>query len=237
MWFVYVDYRCDTNLPFYVGMGDAIRVASMQRNRYHRSVLRKFGINRKIVLSTRDRSFAIEQEVKLIDELKTRDFLGGANFTDGGEGTPGRKMSQLGRKNISLFALSNWKNNRDEMMKRLFSSEVHERRVASLRKTTQTDSYKEKQRLHTLNNLTPLNRKNRSEGQKNRNSIIENRFFKSRAVKQIDLLTGETVAVFYSTKEAERQTGVLQGNISRTARNRHGTAGGFCWVFAIYDKD
>jgi hypothetical protein len=55
-----------------------------------------FGFERRVILCTRDREFAIAEEIRLIAELKTqRGQPGhwGANLTSGGEGNPGRVHS------------------------------------------------------------------------------------------------------------------------------------------------
>lgn len=91
IFYVYVDYRLDTEKPFYVGKGIKSRAASFKRrNKFHAAIVNKHGARRDIVLATLDESFAFSEEVRLIKELKTRDTFGGANFTDGGEGTCGR---------------------------------------------------------------------------------------------------------------------------------------------------
>lgn len=100
--YVYVDYRLDTNLPFYVGKGQDLRVKLEKRNRYHERICKKHGFQREVLFGTTEERFALEEEVRLIAELKTRDYHGGANFTDGGEGTVGWLPSEETRKRISL---------------------------------------------------------------------------------------------------------------------------------------
>lgn len=92
-WYVYVDYRLDTSLPFYVGKGDAARVKRQERNRYHQNIVAKHGFRRDVVFETQDERVALDREVTLIRELRTRDRYGGANFTDGGDGVSGLKHS------------------------------------------------------------------------------------------------------------------------------------------------
>lgn len=90
---MYIDYRLDTDKPFYVGKGLEGRAKSIKRNQRHVRIAEKHGMRREIVIATRDENFAWEQESRLISELKTRNHFGGANFTDGGEGARGRKHS------------------------------------------------------------------------------------------------------------------------------------------------
>lgn len=85
MFYVYVDRRKDDQEPFYVGRGRLNRVNDYKRrNRAWRMIVAKHGVVREIVLTTEDESSAIDEEVKLIFKLKTRDYFGGANLTDGG---------------------------------------------------------------------------------------------------------------------------------------------------------
>jgi len=101
-WFVYVDFRLDTNKPFYVGKGNNARVKRIARNRYHSNVVKKHGFNRRIVFSSNDEQLCLLIESHLISELKTRNCFGGANFTDGGDGVSGLKHSQASNENNRL---------------------------------------------------------------------------------------------------------------------------------------
>lgn len=231
MWFVYVDYRLDTNLPFYVGMGNKNRINNMKRNLYHTNVKNHCGIKREIILTTFDRNFAIEQEIRLINELKTRDILGGANFTDGGEGATRIKTQHERNKQREIMKQA-WKNNHDKMMHAVFNSDVQLRRTASVQRTSRTPQARKKQSeiaFRVSNN--PENRKRRSQAQILKNKKIENRLVKSKTIQQIDIKTNKVLNEFYSANEAQRQTGFGQGNISRTARNQRGSAYGYFWRY------
>jgi hypothetical protein len=98
---VYVDHRADTGTPFYVGKGLNGRVKYEKRNRRHTHTVRKHGLTREIVIATTVHDIALAEEIRLIAELKTRDVLGGANFTDGGEGTLGWIPTAVTRLRIS----------------------------------------------------------------------------------------------------------------------------------------
>jgi len=94
--YVYVDYKLDDNKPFYVGKGSIDRVQDLKRNNIHQSISERHGIKRRIVLETDSELEAFTKEIKLIAELKTRAHLnfGGANLTDGGDGTSGYICSE-----------------------------------------------------------------------------------------------------------------------------------------------
>lgn len=52
----------------------------------------------------------------------------------------------------------------------------------------------------------------------------------SKEVEQYDL-QGNLLNIFYGTKEAERSTGINQGNISKCCTGRYKSAGGFKWKY------
>lgn len=91
MFFTYVDFTHDGR-PFYVGMGDELRLRrKLGRNKHHTNVVKKHGQNRVIVLETDDRTKAIQLEIELIAKHHT--FIDdpfynaiGCNYTVGGEG-------------------------------------------------------------------------------------------------------------------------------------------------------
>ena len=83
--------RLDTGEPFYVGKGDEVRCCRKERNNHHRNIARKCGFVRDRVFQSSIEQAALDQEIFLIRELRTRDYCGGANFTDGGEGLSGYK--------------------------------------------------------------------------------------------------------------------------------------------------
>ena len=95
---MYVDSRGDTRKPFYVGKGSAIRCLRLKRNKLHTNIAKKHGVEREIVFQTSCEQTALEHEKYLIKELATRDYQGGANFTDGGDGVSGFKHSLISNK-------------------------------------------------------------------------------------------------------------------------------------------
>lgn len=99
--FVYVDYKKDTGVPFYVGKGVKSRVfKSRKRNAVHTRIAAKHGCCRLIVNETQDEQLALSLEVELIRRLGTKAPFG-ANLTDGGEGTVGRVVSRKTRELVS----------------------------------------------------------------------------------------------------------------------------------------
>lgn len=69
-YYVYIDYRKDTNTPIYVGKGGLSRVRQLARtNRHHSFIRNKVGITRTIVLSTPFEKIALINEALLIETL------------------------------------------------------------------------------------------------------------------------------------------------------------------------
>lgn len=105
MYYVYVDWTTDDAYPFYVGKGLLNRTIKKDRNRFHRNISQSHGFRREIVMGPVDNETAVKEEIRLIAELNTfnGDNPKGANFTRGGEGTPGRKVhvTQEQREKIS----------------------------------------------------------------------------------------------------------------------------------------
>lgn len=94
MFYVYVDWTTeDVPRPFYVGKGNLGRVKALTRNKHHTNVTKTYGLNRKIMFETDDENRALNEERKLITELKTyvyaSDYVFGCNYTTGGEGASG----------------------------------------------------------------------------------------------------------------------------------------------------
>ena len=106
---VYVDYTTEQEpRPFYVGKGNDARIADLKRNKLHSSIVKKYGIERKVVFETDDEQEALATEVKLIAEYKTfvsreleSDDHWGANLTMGGEGISGWLHSEESKKKNS----------------------------------------------------------------------------------------------------------------------------------------
>lgn len=62
------------------------------------------------------------------------------------------------------------------------------------------------------------------------NSIKKPKSNKKKKVKQFNK-DGELIAIFNSSREASRQTGVAQASISNTCLNKQKTGGGFIWQY------
>jgi hypothetical protein len=106
--YLYVDFTFEDQ-PFYVGKGDASRVRGCGGyNREWNEIREALGQRRRVLMCTKDESFAFEQERRLIVELRTKSGESGhwgANQTWGGEGASGANRSEETRKRQSISAL------------------------------------------------------------------------------------------------------------------------------------
>ena len=57
------------------------------------------------------------------------------------------------------------------------------------------------------------------------------RYSANKSVQMLDKSTGELLAIFPSTHEAERATGINQSHISKCCRGKLKSAGGYVWCF------
>ena len=99
-YYVYVDWTTeDCPRPYYVGYGLLTRVKSKRRSHHHRNLRLKYGFDRRIELETQDVTVAKQKEIELIAHYKTYvhadGYEFGANYTIGGDGTPGRKSGPI----------------------------------------------------------------------------------------------------------------------------------------------
>lgn len=100
--YVYVDYRVDDGRPFYVGKGYENRTRDFRNRNYAwKGIVEKHGVRRELIMGSFDNDFICEEEMRLIRELRTRVENGGANFTDGGEGSVGWHPSDETRAKIT----------------------------------------------------------------------------------------------------------------------------------------
>lgn len=95
--YVYVDYRRDTLIPFYVGKGCLKRTKGFRRNKMHVAIVKRHGVIRDVIFESSDPKQVSECEKFWIKILQTRVENRGCNFTDGGDGQCGFKSSQVSK--------------------------------------------------------------------------------------------------------------------------------------------
>lgn len=97
--YVYVWYRDDDGTPFYVGQGTGRRYKEKgfgKRNPYFMNVFNKHGGHSEIIYSEQSQEEALDLEAKTISDLRSKGYAL-TNLTDGGVGTPGRKVDDAYR--------------------------------------------------------------------------------------------------------------------------------------------
>lgn len=103
---VYLHRRKDTYEPFYVGISTSTRRANRKdsRNKYWRHVYKKYGISSRIIAKGISWGDACELEEFLIETIGRKDLGKGplCNLTCGGEGAPGRVLSEEHKRKISI---------------------------------------------------------------------------------------------------------------------------------------
>lgn len=109
VWFVYQDWTLEPEPRcFYCGKGDERRLKRRYRNKHHRHVAQKHGMERRVLFGTRDEQFALDEEVRVIAEMHTYVYDPaynglGANYTSGGDGVSGHRdtLEQRARRSVS----------------------------------------------------------------------------------------------------------------------------------------
>ncbi len=120
MAYLYRHIRLDKNEPFYIGIGSDSNYNrahdKSQRTKYWKSIILKSDYRIDIVLSELTWKQACEKEVEFIKLYGRKDLEQGSlcNFTNGGEGNPGRVPSESIKKKISESVKKNthWKDGR-----------------------------------------------------------------------------------------------------------------------------
>ena len=179
--YVYADYRQNTDEPFYVGKGTMKRVRDMKRNQLHENIAKTHGVIRKIIYECETNEIACELEIRTIKELNTfhGDNPRGANFTRGGEGAPG--MDQTAKR---------------EKMKLLRATESEETKTKRREKLSQTMTPERRSEVGRIiaerwNNLTDDEKAKRAEKSSlnRRNETQESR--EKRLAKSAETFTNE----------------------------------------------
>ena len=93
--YIYRYIRLDSNTPFYIGkgLGKRYRERTSGRNIYFKRIVKTIPYRVDIIVSNLSEDQAFKKEIEFI-KLYRSFGLCEANFTNGGEGSSGRKMSE-----------------------------------------------------------------------------------------------------------------------------------------------
>lgn len=148
-YFVYID-KTDLGEVFYVGKGDKMRLRSYRRNKKHKRISATYGCKREVVWQTEDELEALAHEERLIEFFGTfstdwSNLTLGCNFTTGGQGVSGRKMSSAGKQKLrDAFSGDKNPNKRPEVKEKQRLSHLGQPSPMKGRKHTQTSIEKMK---------------------------------------------------------------------------------------------
>jgi hypothetical protein len=106
VWYLYADWTNDGHC-FYVGKGNLARVKRPMRNTKHTRIATKYGLNRHVLWLSESETLIFKMEVALIELYKLNSYRHpgnkwACNFTNGGEGSSGRKLSLEAKSKIAL---------------------------------------------------------------------------------------------------------------------------------------
>jgi hypothetical protein len=96
-YYVYMHIKMDNGHPFYIGKGREDRhTKKKNRSDFWNSIVKKHGYDIILLESGLSEKEAFEKEIYWINRIGRRDLGNGplVNFTDGGEGASGRKLSE-----------------------------------------------------------------------------------------------------------------------------------------------
>ena len=105
VWYVYLHSRADTGEPFYVGKGKDRRAYIKRcRSVYWNNIVKKHGYNVSFLQENLTEDECNKMEVYWIHKIGRWDLGKGplVNFTNGGEGSSGRRMNEHTKKIISI---------------------------------------------------------------------------------------------------------------------------------------
>ena len=201
------------------------------------SAIQKYGwenMKHEIIFSGLTKEDACEKEQELIALLKATDRRYGYNERAGGE--IGAFHSEAVRKKISESILRYFREHPEakENLSRKHSGYKHTDEAkakmsaaAKVRHYVLTEDWKKK--------IGESNRKTLMENETLYNDHVkrcrENGARAAKRVVQLDL-DGTLVAEYSSAHEAERKTGIRNGNISRCCNGKLKTSGGYKWQYA-----
>lgn len=123
---VYLHRRMDTLEPFYIGISENKRRVNRKdsRNKYWKNIYKKYGFVSEIVIDNISWEDACNIEIFLILLYGRKDLKTGClcNMTQGGEGAPGRILTEEHKIKIGLAQKAKFPNGNIENLKKAWQS-------------------------------------------------------------------------------------------------------------------
>jgi hypothetical protein len=166
IFYVYIHYTADDNVPFYVGKGYADRAyVTKGRNEWWNNIVNKHGYNVEIIHENLTDEEAIKIEIETIAKIGRRDKKEGplVNLTDGGEGPSGCIISEETRN--KLKAAQRGRKHSEETRKKLSNSlkgkpksEAHRKSISEVQIGRKQSEETKRKRAETLKGVVHKDR-------------------------------------------------------------------------------
>lgn len=164
-------------------------------------------------------------EMYYIKELNTK-VPYGYNLTDGGEGMNGYTLSEETKRKIGKAN----KGERNYNYGKHLSEKIRNKISESLKGTIFTEERKKKISESKKGEKNGMYGKHHTEEwKKQHGKKVKGKT--SKPVLQIDKNTNETIAIFSSIKEVNKQLGYSNGHISQCCKGKRKTCGGYIWKY------
>jgi hypothetical protein len=231
MAYVYRHIRLDKNEPFYIGVGSD-NSYKRSRQKYGRSKhwadIAKNGYEIDIIIDDVSYEYALIKETEFIKLYGRKDIGFGTlcNFTDGGEGFVGGKLSEEAKKLISIKSKKAMANRPEGLTALYLKKAINSPKLKEYYLSRRGQSW------HKHNEQSKLKISESHKGLKQSKETIEK---KSKKIVQ-STLNGEFIKIWSSARNVQRELKLSQGNISKCCSGQYGQAYGFKWEYLNKNK-
>ena len=252
--YVYVHIRLDNNTVFYVGKGKGNRAYDLDRGNFHNGVCKKYGCRVEIIKDGLTEKQAFRLEKRMIEyyvltlgygipidgyrNFSNNKYL--TNFTWGGEGTSGYKLSEESKQklreiNKGKHYSEETKKKQSNSQKERWNSMSNERKeelgnIFSKNTKLYWDNVDEEAKKERFKHVSETRIKNGTA--KGKNNPMYGKHHGKETIeklskKVINITTGE---IFNSIKDGAKKYGLMPNSISNCCNGKYKTSGGFKWI-------